>query len=657
MTQPNELVLASPDTVGAPADVPRSEALNAGVSILDTIDVPIVVVDRDGKVSRFNRAATATLGLSTSDVGRLPRNSMALNELKELEKLCAQVIGEGVPCRTELRERDRWFLVQIAPCTGKVGEIGGAVLTFTNVTAFRASMEQAIYEREYTKAILNTVNYPLVLLDCELRVQTANRAFYAMLGVSREATRGAVLCDLGNQHWKSLSLWTRLKTSFSDHNEVHGLEVEVEFPAIGRRTLLLDAGWLSRGGLQMRLLAFRDITERKRMEEQLREREERYRKLFDLGPIAVYSCDASGVICEYNKRAAELWGRKPEPGDTDERFCGSFKLFRRDGTFMPHEQCPMADVLCGRIGGTYDAEVVIERPDGSRVIVIVNIAPLVGERGEITGAINCFYDVTERNQTEEKLLQAKEQLTDQADMLERIVKARTAELIATNKELEALVYSIAHDLRAPLRGMEGFSAMLVEEAGAGLSDKSRQFANRIRKAAQCMDALLLDLLAFSQIRKGRIDLEPINLELGLKSVLRRLEPEMRKKKARVDADGPWPTVLAHSPTLMKVLMNLIGNALKFVAPGTQPAVRICAEERGQTVRLWVEDNGIGIPAGCEAQIFGVFTRLHGDKYPGTGIGLAIVKKAVECMGGHVGVESSLGQGSRFWFELRKLERN
>jgi signal transduction histidine kinase len=104
-------------------------------------------------------------------------------------------------------------------------------------------------------------------------------------------------------------------------------------------------------------------------------------------------------------------------------------------------------------------------------------------------------------------------------------------------------------------------------------------------------------------------------------------------------------------------MNLIGNALKFVAPGTQPAVRICAEERGQTVRLWVEDNGIGIPAGCEAQIFGVFTRLHGDKYPGTGIGLAIVKKAVECMGGHVGVESSLGQGSRFWFELRKLERN
>src|ERR1051326_9306325 len=185
MTQPNELVLASPDTVGAPADVPRSEALNAGVSILDTIDVPIVVVDRDGKVSRFNRAATATLGLSTSDVGRLPRNSMALNELKELEKLCAQVIGEGVPCRTELRERDRWFLVQIAPCTGKVGEIGGAVLTFTNVTAFRASMDQAIYEREYTKAILNTVNYPLVLLDCELRVQTANRAFYAMLGVSR----------------------------------------------------------------------------------------------------------------------------------------------------------------------------------------------------------------------------------------------------------------------------------------------------------------------------------------------------------------------------------------------------------------------------------------------------------------------------------------
>src|SRR5690348_12083705 len=110
----------------------------------------------------------------------------------------------------------------------------------------------------------------------------------------------------------------------------------------------------------------------------------RYRTLFELCPIAVYSCNVSGVIQRYNRRAAELWGRRPEPGDTDERFCGSFRLYRPDGLFMPHDQCPMADVLSGKIPGVSDAEVVIERPDGSRVTVIVNIAPLPDEQGQFS---------------------------------------------------------------------------------------------------------------------------------------------------------------------------------------------------------------------------------------------------------------------------------
>lgn len=130
----------------------------------------------------------------------------------------------------------------------------------------------------------------------------------------------------------------------------------------------------------------------------LRHSHDRYRTLFDLAPIAVYSCDALGVIQEYNQRAAELWGRTPKPGDTDERFCGSFKMFRPDGSFMPHEQCPMGDVLSGKVPGIHDAEVHIERPDGSRVIVIVNIAPLADDQGEIIGAINCFYNVSERRE-------------------------------------------------------------------------------------------------------------------------------------------------------------------------------------------------------------------------------------------------------------------
>ena len=123
-------------------------------------------------------------------------------------------------------------------------------------------------------------------------------------------------------------------------------------------------------------------------------------RLLPEASVAVYSCDASGVIQYYNNRAAELWGRSPPVGDTVERFCGAFALYRTDGSFMPHEYCPMADVLSGKVPGVFDAEVHVERPDKSRVIVIVNIAPMIDDDGKIVGAINSFYDVADRELAE-----------------------------------------------------------------------------------------------------------------------------------------------------------------------------------------------------------------------------------------------------------------
>ena len=260
-------------------------------------------------------------------------------------------------------------------------------------------------------------------------------------------------------------------------------------------------------------------------------------------------------------------------------------------------------------------------------------------------------EIHERQKAEAALRAAQGQLWDHAGQLEDLVAERTAELTVTNKQLEAFVYSIAHDLRAPLRAMQGFSALVLGDAGTVLSEGSRDFVERIDQSAQFMDAMLSDLLAFSRISQPHLELMAVSLESVIGSVLARLQKEIQDTNACVECSGPWPEVLAHQGTLIHVLFNLTGNALKFVRPGVLPRVRLWAEEKAGFIRVWVEDNGVGIAPDYLEQIFRLFIRLDRGKYPGTGAGLALVQKGVERMGGRVGVESTPGQGSRFWIEL------
>ncbi len=241
-----------------------------------------------------------------------------------------------------------------------------------------------------------------------------------------------------------------------------------------------------------------------------------------------------------------------------------------------------------------------------------------------------------------------------SEELERLVEERTASLRETNKQLEAFCYTISHDLRAPLRAQQGFSMALIEEFGDALGETGREYAGRIHQAATRLDSLVKDLLAYSRISRADITLTEVDVQKTVAEVSEEMAYEIKKAKAKVVIEPCVYRVQAQELILRTALTNLMTNALKFTKPDVAPELRIAAAEVDNKVRLWVEDNGIGIAPEHQHQIFGVFQRLHrAGEYPGTGVGLAIVQKGIQRMGGNVGVESQEGSGSRFWIELKK----
>jgi signal transduction histidine kinase len=256
-----------------------------------------------------------------------------------------------------------------------------------------------------------------------------------------------------------------------------------------------------------------------------------------------------------------------------------------------------------------------------------------------------------------QMRQAQDALTALNNDLERRVEDRTQALAEVNRELDAFAYSISHDLRAPLRTMQGYAEALIEDFGDGLSPEGRHYTRRISAAATRMEDLIADILAYSRLAKDEVSVRPESLDVVLNQVLADLEPMLANAEASVQVERPLPEVEANRAVLRQVLYNLITNAVKFVRPGDKARISVSAEQLAGRVRLWVEDNGIGIAPEHQQRVFDPFQRLHGvEAYPGTGIGLAIVRRAVTRMGGACGVESQLGQGSRFWIELRSVEQ-
>jgi PAS domain S-box-containing protein len=378
-------------------------------------------------------------------------------------------------------------------------------------------------------------------------------------------------------------------------------------------------------------------------EEALHESEQRFRALADSSPAPIWVTDPEGELLFVNECYSNFFGVRLEQAQGD----GWRRLIHPED----REQHVQAILDASRARACFQVRARACRSDGQWRWIDSRGIPRFSGSGEYLGMVAISPDVTEIIEAERAAQKANQQL-ERANMeLEHRVAERTAKLQELLAELEGFSYSMAHDMRAPLRAMHGFAQIVQEDSGDKLGQEALDYLRRISNSALRLDLMIQDVLNYSRVVRQGLPLNEVNLETLLEEIVESY-PLLQAPGAEIQIERPLPKVKANVSALTQCIANLLENAVKFVAPGVSPRVVVRSERRGTQVRIWFEDNGIGIPAEWRERIFKLFQHYHSEEeYEGRGVGLAVVCKSVERMGGKVGVESETGQGSRFWIEL------
>ena len=390
-----------------------------------------------------------------------------------------------------------------------------------------------------------------------------------------------------------------------------------------------------------------DITERKIEQEKLRQSDERFRVLFDLGPVATYTVDASGTIQEFNRNAVTLWGREPLRGDSSEKYCCAYKIYHPNGSLIPHIESPVSAVLQGKVEMACDIEAILERNDGTLVSVVANVVPLKNTQGEIIGAMNCLVDMTYRKNVEDTLVS-------------NIVELQAAKLAAEQANLakSEFLSSMSHELRTPLNSILGF-AQLIESSASPLSATQSRNIHQILQAGWYLLTLINEILDLAQIESGKqaLFLERVSIKEVLNECATMIEPLAEKNRVTVQfnalADGLF--VFADKTRLKQIIINLLSNAVKYNKVGGTVIVSYALKQ--EMMRICVTDTGDGLNVEQLQQLFQPFNRLgrQANLEEGTGIGLIVCKRLIEQMHGNIGVQSTINVGSEFWIDIKLIE--
>jgi PAS domain S-box-containing protein len=607
--------------------------------------LPEIVSLTSGKLAELER--TVALARSGDEEGaieivRTGEGMALMNRLRlELAGFAAEeqrLLGER---RATLDTNERHGIVRALAMAlgGALAALVGAIMLFRRGHRTEAQLVTATSKIRAQAALLkqtyDTAPVGLSLLDADLRHIAINERLAAINGRSVEDHIGKTTAEVAPQFGPAVEPIFQQVLQTGDPV----IDIDLCMPGstaapaprdyLGSCWPVKDAdGYVT--GVNVAIL---DVTERRAVERRLAESEARLRAVYDAVPVGIVTAEMpSGRITGGNAQVEAVTGHpvKMSEGVGD---YGEWVSYHADGRRVQAHEYPMARMIHDGLEAA-EAEVLWERGAERRWVRIYGRA-IKSNDGRSLGGVVALIDIDDLKRAEERLAQQ--------------VALRTAELQTANEQLEAFAYTVSHDLRAPLRGMEGFARILLEDFTEALGSKGAHYAERIVAAAERMEGLIDDLLTYSRIQRAEMTLcafDPTPIARAAAEDAKATTPTAMIEVQQLPAVVAEPTMLGH------ILGNLLTNAVKFHKPGASPCVRVRAEQRQDRVRLWVEDDGIGVAPEHQERIFNAFERLHGQEaYSGTGIGLAIVRAGAQRLGGDVGVVSEAGQGARFWLEL------
>jgi signal transduction histidine kinase len=622
------------------------------ISILDTIEVPLVVVRRDRTMAAFNQAAADALGLSLPDIGRTLRDISVLARVPRLEQYCAEVITGGAESRIDFRDGEAWFVVRISPYTRGGDQMAGTVLTFTDLTAFRAAaIDQAIYERECTKAILNTVADPLVVVGADQRVQSGNRSFYTMFGVSPDSTEPTSVYELGNGAFDSAPVRTQLQAavatlSLENLREVlagthafQPVEVDQVVTAKGERTLIVDSRPLSFPGHSERraLVRFQDITARKqaeaakdlRSEEELRRSEAFLAEGQRLSSTGSFSWKVATDEVTWSEQLYRIY--EVETGVP-------VTLDAIRARVHPEDLTLLENMFEQAREGTNDLEwqYRLLMPDRS-ITYLHAVAHATRDQDGQLEYIAAVQDVTGRRMSEEALATARSKLAN----------------VARVTSLGVLTASIAHEVNQPLSGIitNAGTCLRMLDANPPNLEGARETARRtIRDGVRASDVVTRLRALFS---RDEYRLESLNLNEVTREVIALTLSDLQRNRVVLQSDlaEDLPAITGDRIQLQQVILNLLRNASDaMVDVDDRPRRLLVRTEREDVdrVRVSVRDAGVGVAPHNVDKLLDAFYTTKPD---GMGIGLSISRSIIERHHGRLWAEGNDGPGATFSFSI------